>query len=322
MAKKTFYILTGFMIGVIVLGITSLASANRNHNSSSSNQNTVVYQAVETIPPIQQSELASTSDFTSIPSADVQETVMSPTLIPENIDLPAAPVADQAQEPQIKTGDQPADLIETVAYLKARIHTHIDVSGWLYIKKEFFDFKNTGDGVDMLAKPKHYIEEVWFHLNDEGVVFEHVDLMKSMDGTILETTVQHDGKSWNSNSNQTIDLAPFKLGDLDGGVLDRYLEFAYDNPHNIEYTELNGFKVIKISGTENFGSPITLDGYAKQISGIVAYNYFDIETGRLLQTEDVAIFEDGSNQLFDRVIINTELGLTPSADIVNLVSKK
>jgi hypothetical protein len=69
-------------------------------------------------------------------------------------------------------------------------------------------------------------------------------------------------------------------------------------------------------------SPIVLDEYEQRITRMVETNYFDVETGILFYTEDVAVFEDGTTQVIGRVLTDVELGEAPPANILSLTEGK
>jgi hypothetical protein len=286
-ARKAIYISISLFLALVILAFTGCACTVRK---------TKPPKVITTTRPVETITLASISS-TGIVTA-------------VNIDTGAA----------ITPGDQPADLIATVNYLKAAMHKHYDVPGWIFTRREVFDFKeNCDDSVSLT--PNHFVEEAWFHLSDEILVFEHVVLMKSMDGGIFQTTIHHDGKLWNSLDNETIDFEPFSMNGFIPEVFDRHLEYATTNPHSIVLTETNGHEAVIISATDSFDQPVSIDCYDKRLKGVVEYDYFDIETGRLLKLESFVIFEDGSEQPFGRVEADIQSGLTPPVEVLQLLSE-
>jgi len=200
-----------------------------------------------------------------------------------------------------------------VKYLKAAIQEHYNVSSWIFTKSESFNFRRPDDSIDMLHRPDHYVTESWYHINDAKLVDEYVTLEKSMDGQILQATVSHDGKYWNSYTGQTGKFEPFSLR-IDEENLNRHIEYAATNPHTVEVIDST---TVKITAAQMYAEPFTLDGYEKRITGTIGYDYYDIDTGNMIQSEVIILFEDGSNEVLSRVIFTIKLDSTPPSEIMS-----
>ena len=138
-----------------------------------------------------------------------------------------------------------------------------------------------------------------------------------MDGQILQATVSHAGKSWNSYTGQTGKFEPFSLR-IDEEDLNRHIEYAATNPQNVEVIDST---TVKITAAEMYAEPLTLGGYEKRIIGTISYDYYDIDTGKMIQSEVIILFEDGTNEAFSRVIFTIKLDLTPPPEIMSWLNE-
>jgi hypothetical protein len=323
MARKVLLISIGSLMALVIFVIGGYVSAAQKTEVTPAIVAVEPHKAGATIPITQPNDTAiplrdeetstvvlseSQPPATSIPAvvvtiiANETETITYTTI---NDITPVSPM-DSSVEAFISPGDEPSDLIATVKYLKAAIQEYYNVSGWIFIKSESFNFRRPDGSIDMLHRPDHYVTESWYHINAAKLVDECVTLEKSMDGQILQATVSHAGK-----------FEPFSLR-IDEENLNRHIEYAATNPHTVEVIDST---TVKITVVDMSPEPFTLDGYEKRITGTIGYNYYDIDTGSRIQSEVIILFEDGSNEVLSRVIFTIRLDLTPPPETMSWLNE-
>ncbi len=107
--------------------------------------------------------------------------------------------------------------------------------GWIFIRSTVLydtDRKNNGILPNGQEIPLSQIIEDWFHVNEEGLVFESVSTMCATDGEFVQTGVYTDGFSWNSATDEGVTKSPYFLGDMSGDLASLIQEMIATNRAN------------------------------------------------------------------------------------------
>ncbi len=243
------------------------------------------------------------------------------SLIPNTSEKTVDSLSDDLQEIVInKTSAAPIDVIRNL-----NTKSIADLSpGWIHLREEaHYDTDEGNNGVlpNGAVIPLHQINDTWYHLNEELLVFESISIMQTMDGEIVQVGVVKNGVGWNSATGETEVSEPEKLNGFDFNFLNdlvRMQDFGIE-PQVNRVTLSDGREGIQIVIVEKFEAPIKSVDYEKLNTKAETRALFDEETGYLLQKTVVIGFDDGSERVFLEMS-QTVIEETPPDDILQLLN--
>jgi hypothetical protein len=77
--------------------------------------------------------------------------------------------------------------------------------GWMHVHQHIIfdtDTKNNGVLPNGIVLPLSQINDIWYQIDDQGLVIELVSIMLNSDGQFVQVGVSSDGTSWNSATNE------------------------------------------------------------------------------------------------------------------------
>ncbi|MDH3944491.1 MAG: hypothetical protein OEV06_10400, partial [Anaerolineae bacterium] len=235
----------------------------------------------------------------------------------------------EAAVSEIETGEQDREqqgltAIEMLEALNEKASASLQ-EGWLHIRvEEIFD-EEISNGVlpNGITIPNKQINDLWFHLDNNHMVYQAVSIMQSIDGEIVQIGVGSNGTAWNSATDAFDESStPSVLTGLDSGFL-RDVTFVPDfgKPLEVEVTRVSDTEVV-FTAVERFDIPITNSvDYEIPIVGTEITAVFDPNTGYLVTMETVIRFEDGSERVFRW--LKQEISFEePPAEILRLLAEK
>lgn len=238
--------------------------------------------------------------------------------------------APEAAVSEIETGEQDREqqgltAIEMLEALNEKASASLQ-AGWLHIRvEEIFD-EEISNGVlpNGITIPNKQINDLWFHLDNNHMVYEAVSIMQSIDGEIVQIGVGSNGTAWNSATDAFDESStPSVLTGLDSGFL-RDVTFVPDfgKPLEVEVTRVSDTEVVFTAVDKpDIPMPITNSDYETPIIETVITAVFDPNTGYLVSMETVFRFADGSERVFRW--LKQEISFEePPAEILRLLAEK
>jgi len=224
--------------------------------------------------------------------------------------------------------NQQALPIDSISNLINKSAKTINQSGWVHVEETtVYDIDQENNGIlpDGKMIPLSYINDSWYHINDEGLVDQSVSMMKSDTGEILQTTIFSNNVSWSSSANEDTAQGPFYLGALD-------YNFAADvqdilSRQSVQPEFVNEKESIK-SGISTFAVNEKLDpalltvDYKMPVYSVSTFASFDNTTGFLTELNRVMKFEDGSERTYFHITLKIDTGLEPPKEIVTLIEER
>lgn len=173
-------------------------------------------------------------------------------------------------------------------------------SGWYLLKwaeNDDFDAKNNGVLPNGQEIPKQYIQELWCYVDANGMVTQRVTLMKTLQGTIFQSSASNGQRGWNSATGEKLSGRIYPFSDLLIGAHKSVAQDAQLSPAAVQTIRLNGKELIKISFTEKYVEPLKLNNFDKKVTRSEKAYYFDPETGFATRDETLSIFVDGTQRI-------------------------
>lgn len=211
--------------------------------------------------------------------------------------------------------------MEQLAILNQKATALTNQPGWLFFRTTVVydtDSKNNGILPDGQEIPLSQVLEVWFHLNDEGLVFEFVNTMLTLDGEVIQESVFLNGVVWSSATNEEYIQSAFFLTPLDGGfssLADDYITRTGKMP-DMSVTEQDGRKMVVFTIEEMYEQELTLSDFDQPVIGSKHSVSLDEETGFITQEEVVYYFSDGIIRSFYTAQTVIQVDAVPPEEIV------
>lgn len=180
---------------------------------------------------------------------------------------------------------------------------------WLHIRQEWvFDQDTPNNGVlpNGMVIPNQQIDDIWYQVNDQGLVVESVTIMRTMDGKIIQVGVASKGTGWNSATHETTPQEQFRLeqGLLDSNFLNNDLKWLekFGNVAEIKDMGLtdNNSGVEIVIGAKN-DTPVKTDSYNQPYTRGETRAIFDKATGFLISRGVTFWLMDGSQRKFSQL---------------------
>ena len=145
--------------------------------------------------------------------------------------------------------------------------------------------------------PANSKTDVWFYIDENGLVTQSVTWMKRLDGSIFQSGVYKHGIGTNFTFGTSDILVPTKL-QFDKDI---WRSFSYvsgsQSAVKSEETQCDGIPCIQIRFPEEYPQPIKLnDDKVATIRAEMEY-WVNLVTGRIMQTQTTYFREDGSQKV-------------------------
>lgn len=192
--------------------------------------------------------------------------------------------------------------IDVVQELNAKAVANLS-PGWIHVRAEIhYDTDEGNNGVlpNGTAIPLNQLNDEWYHLSKDLLVYEMISIMKTMDGEIVQVGVGKNGVVWNSATKETVAGEFEKINGFDMNFLNdlKNMQDFGIQPQLSRVSLPDGRAGIQIVTSEKYESPIKSVDYEMLLTKAETRNLFDEENGYLLEKTVVFTFEDGSERTF------------------------
>jgi hypothetical protein len=209
--------------------------------------------------------------------------------------------------------------------LLGKAQTIATTPGWLRVTEDI-TYDIDAENIDTLDNgtiiPLEQNKITWYHINEQGKVFENVIYLNSVDGEELQLSVYWGNAIMNLTTRVSIAQDPYSLGALDYNFspeMQDYIDRTNKSP-GFEIKEVDGREAAIVTLDETLDTPLTTDYYAEQVYGIRTVAYFDMVTGLLFQLDRYRIFKDNTERLYFQTKITVESNIEPTQDVLFLLS--
>ena len=223
----------------------------------------------------------------------------------------------------ITNGVSPTDLI---SLLTKKAEAIAKMPGWLHVSENIvydIDKENTGVLPNGTVVPLEQISETWYHVNEQGKVYQYVNTSTTTDGQTIQVSVFLDNVILNLTTNIVVAMNPYSLGALDyrfSSEMQDYMTRTGKTP-SLMSTDVDGRQAAIFTIEEALDSPTTTENYTEPVYGLRTVAYFDMDNGLLYRLERYRIFKDGSERTFYRTDITVEPDATPPQDILDYIKR-
>ena len=216
---------------------------------------------------------------------------------------------------------------EQLAILNQKAVTLTSQPGWVFIRSTVVydtDTENNGILPNGQEIPLSQINEDWFHINEDGLVYESVDTMYTTDGEVVQTAVFADNFSWNSATDEKSYQAPYSLDGMSGDLASLMQEMIDRTGQMPDMTvnELDGRKIYTFTISYEPDEPIKGFDFDQAVTEIITVVSIDNDTGLPVQYDQIMVFEDGTERAFYRTSFEIQIGVTPPENIVKLIEER
>jgi hypothetical protein len=223
----------------------------------------------------------------------------------------------------ITNGVSPTDLN---SLLTKKAEAIAKTPGWLHVTENIvydIDKENTGVLPNGTVLPLEQISETWYHVNEQGKVYQYVNTSTTTEGQTIQVSVFMDNVIVNLTTNYVVAMNPYSLGALDyrfSNEMQDYMTRIGKTPA-LRITDVDGRQAAIFTIEETLDPPTTTDNYTEPVHGVRTVAYFDMDTGLLFQLERYRIFKDGSERTYYRTDITVEPNATPPQDILDYMNR-
>lgn len=219
----------------------------------------------------------------------------------------------------------PTDAISDLVNKSAKT---INQPGWIHVQDTTvydIDQKNNGILPDGTVIPLLYINDSWYHINNEGLVDQSVSMMKSDTGETLQTTVFANNVSWSSSANENTAQGPYYLGSLDyhfAADVQDVLSRLSVQPEFVNAKDSTNSGISIFAVNEKLDPPLLTVDYKTLVYSVSTIANFENATGFLTELNRVMKFEDGSERTYFHITMKIETGIEPPKEIITLIEER
>ncbi len=195
------------------------------------------------------------------------------------------------------------DIVELRKILQQQLRLSLPKPGWVQIKKTHESFTSEEEAIIVPDTgqiiPKNWIETTWVFIDETGNCLAMTSEKTTLEGQVVNSNVISDGSKWrpvNPSDVRNIDLELFMKYEY----IDRVIAAGESANLSIDYETNNGQKIVGISSRDKFPKGTNMEGVDQMIFEVYGTNYYDLNTGLFLFSEDWAILEDGTRQKLGR----------------------
>ncbi len=232
------------------------------------------------------------------------------------------PILDSTQESSITVSSQ-----EQLAILSQKATTLTSQPGWVFVRSTIhYDTDRPNNGVLPNGQeiPLAQVLECWYHINEDGLVFESVTTMFTLDGKIVQESVFANGVLWGSALDETSNQAPYFLTNMDGGFGDLAKDFTAKMGQEPEasVSELDGKKIYTFKVFEVYEGGMVFTDFDQPVAKTIKIASFDAETGFIVQEEVVTVFTDGTERTFSQANHEILINAVPPESISKILDQR
>jgi hypothetical protein len=217
-------------------------------------------------------------------------------------------------------GDAKKQLLDLTS--KARLT--VSQPGWVHVIENIvYDTDNKDRGTLSTGQTIPLVQtiDIWYHINEQKLVYQYVWSMISQDGKTLETIVFRNNLAYNLTTNISEALNPYHLS-LDfqfSNELDNNISSGKNHPV-VTTADINGKTVTVFTLNEQLDTPRTTTDFTQPITASGSIAYFDSLSGFLLRLLRTVVLADGSKRTFYTDNITIETVVQPPQDVQNYVN--
>jgi hypothetical protein len=200
-------------------------------------------------------------------------------------------------------------------------------SGWVHIQENInhdTDLKNSGVLPNGMAIPNQQINDTWYHLNDERLVTEGVNIMRTSDGQIVQVGVSSNGTSWNTGTDEITTSEQYIVNGFDHSFLKNDLQWLEGFGNTAAITQVvlpSGGEGVQVVIGDEYEKPVVSNDFNEPSIRAETRAVFDSATGYLVSREVIVWFVDGSQRVFSRLTQKITFE-APTNEVLNFLSKK
>lgn len=220
------------------------------------------------------------------------------------------------------SGDSNAKKLLLDLTSKARIL--VNQPGWVHVTEKIVydtDKQDRGTLSNGQTVPLIQTVDIWYHINEQKLVYQFVWTMSSQDGKTIEATVFRNNLAYNLTTNISDPMNPYYLT-LDfqfPDEMDNFISRSGNHPL-VTKAQVNGKTATVFTLDEQLTTPRTTTDYTQPIDAAGTVAYFDAESGLLLRLERLVVLADGSKRTFYTDNLTIETGVQPTLDVENYVN--
>lgn len=219
----------------------------------------------------------------------------------------------------------PVDVEQVIEQLNRKATDAIR-SSWVHIreaKKFDTDLPNNGVLPNGVAIPNEQSNDIWYYVDEQGMITKTVSIMHDKDGNIVQVGVGSNGTSWNSATDEVDVQNYLQLEGLDGGFLKElmWLKSFGSNPVMKSVELPNGHPGVQITIIDKFDEPLDGDAYKVPAVAIETVATFDSTTGYLISWEKIFYFQDGARRIFSQITQEVQIE-PPTEEVLAYLSEK
>ncbi len=196
--------------------------------------------------------------------------------------------------------------------------------GWVHVTQNIVydtDKEDRGTLPNGQVIPLVQVIDIWYHINENKLVYEYVWSLNSQDGQTIAINVFRNNMVYDLINNISNPQNPYTLT-LDyqfADEMDNFIATSGNHPV-VETVELNGKTTTVFTLDEKLTSPRTTEDYSQPITAFGSIVYFDSENGLLLKLVRTVTLADGSKRTFYTDDLTIETAVEPPLDIQNYVN--
>jgi hypothetical protein len=208
--------------------------------------------------------------------------------------------------------------------LTSKAKTMVNQPGWVHVTEKIVydtDKQDRGTLSTGQTVPQIQTVDIWYHINEQKLVYQYVWTMSSQGGQTIETVVFRNNLAYNLTTNVSNPVNPYPLT-LDfqfADEMDNYISRSGNHPI-VTKAQVNGKTATVFTLDEQLTAPRTTTDYTQPIDAAGSIAYFDAESGLLLRLERLVVLVDGSKRTFYTDNITVETGVQPTQDVENYVN--
>lgn len=232
------------------------------------------------------------------------------------------PILDSTQESSNTVSPQ-----EQLAILSQKATALSSQPGWVFVRSTIhYDTDRPNNGVLPNGQeiPLAQVFECWYHVNEDGLVFESVTTMFTLDGKIVQESVFANGVLWGSALDETSTQTPYFLTNMDGGFGNLARDFTAKTGQEpeVSVTELDGRIVYTFTVFEVHEGGMIFVDFDKPVAKTIKIASFDAETGFILQEEVISAFTDGTERTFSQANHEILINVVPPESISKILDQR
>ena len=214
------------------------------------------------------------------------------------------------------------DAQKLLSTLNNKERVFINQPGWVHVTEKIVydtDKQDRGTMSNGTTIPLAQTVDIWYHINDQKLVYQYVWMLRSQNGDTIEVIVFLNNTLFNLMTNISNPLNPYSLT-LDYQFADDMDSFISRSGHPVVTTaDVNGKTATVFSLEEQLASPKTTTDYNQPFIAAGSIASFDTETGLLLRMVQTVTLADGTKRIFYTDNITVEIGVQPTPEVQDYV---